>query len=98
MLILGLLVEKVEDIELKSSVPVGGDKLWDNFLSYCPFMALLRYAFNPVVIGGGSDGLEMQYVNSPKFVFCFVWDHFNYLYLLPVGLHVHTFHEFCARN
>ena len=23
---------------------------------------------------------------------------FNYLYLLPVGLHVQTFHEFCARN
>ena len=61
-------------------------------------MALLRYAFNPVVIGGGSDGLQMQYVNSPKFVFCFVLDHFNYLYLLPVGLHVQTFHEFCARN
>ena len=83
-MILGLLVEKVKGIELKSSVPVGGDKLWDNFLSYCPFMALLRYAFNPVVIGWGLDGLQMQYVNSPKFVFCFVLDHFNYLYLLPV--------------
>ena len=45
------------------------------------------------------SGLQkMQYVNSPKFVFCFVWDHFNYLYLLPVGLHVQTFYEFCARN
>ena len=95
---LGLVAERIPEISLKSLSPVGGSKLWDGVLSHCTLAAFLRYAFNPMVIGGGAVGDSIQYVNSPKFFFCISIEHFNYHYLLPTGLFIEALNHVCTRK
>merc|ERR1712198_664360 len=68
--ITGLVRESIPGVTLKSLNPIGGEKVWDEFLTYCPLFAFLRYAFNPLVIGSGSAGESIQYNNNPYFFFC----------------------------
>ena len=79
----GLLVEKIPHIKLKSLVPVISSDIWNGFLSYCPFLCFTRYCFNPLVLRAGSANDEIQYVHNPTFFACVAIEHINNRYLKP---------------
>ena len=95
--VLGLVRESIPGVTLKSLNPIGGETVWDEFLTYCPLFAFLRYAFNPLVIGSGSAGESIQYNNNPYFFFCISIEHFNYHYLKPAGLFIEYLNHICIR-
>ena len=81
---LGFVASTHPKIKLQSMSPLGGSFLWENFFGCCPVLSFLRFVFNPILTGGGSA--EIQYVNNPKFVFCVMLEHINYLFLKPINL------------
>ena len=93
--ITGRLVEKSQGIKLRSLNPLFSQQVWDEYLSLCPFLAWIRNAFNPVVESSGSASCQMQYVNSPRFLFCVFVDFLNFEYLFWYGLNFHTLDNFC---
>lgn len=93
----GRLAKKTKGVKLRSLSPLISQHFWDEYISLCPFMAASRYSNNPIVESTGSAGCKMQYVGS-KFLFCVFLDWINYEYLLPFGLNVHLFDEFCSRE
>ena len=94
------------NIQVKSLCPLlGGEWLWDGLLSQCFLFGALRHAFNPILTGSGSgvsvtgeEDKNVQYVNSPKFVFCVAIELFNYHYLKPYGLFIEVLNHICSRQ
>ena len=100
-----MIPEQVPNIQLKSLCPLGGEWLWDGLLSHCYMFGALRLAFNPILTGSGSavsvsdaEDTNVQYVNSPKFVFCVGIELFNYHYLKPYGLFIEALNHICSRK
>ena len=94
----GLLVERIPHIQLKSLAPVISSHIWDGFLSYCPFLCFTRFCINPLVLGAGSANDDIQYVHNPTFFACITIEHVNSRYLKPVGLFINIFNKICTRN
>ena len=96
----GLVAERIPVITHRSLSPLLGSKIWDGVLTHCPLVAALRYAFNPMVLGGGEAVGDdtIQYFNNPYFFFCISLEHLNYHILLPVGLFVESFNHICSRK
>ena len=94
----GRLVEKSQRIKLRSLNPLLGQQVWDEYLSLCPILGFIRYAFNPVVESAGSASCQMTYVNSFRFFLCVLVDFLNYEYLFLYGLNFHTLDNFCSRE
>ena len=91
--------EQIPDLKLKSLCPVGGEWLWDEVLTHCYMFGCLRFAFNPVLeVSGTAEDTNVQYVNSPKFVFCVAIELLNYHYLKPAGLFIQALNNICSRN
>ena len=94
----GRLAKTTKGVKLKSLSPLISQTIWDEYISLCPFLAFIRYSYNPIVESTGSFGLKMRYAESPKFLFCVFVEWINYEYLLPFGLNFHTFDIFCRRE
>ena len=94
----GRLAKTTKGVKLKSLSPLISQHIWDEYISLCPFLAFIRYSYNPIVASTGSFGLKMRYAESPKFLFCVFVEWINYEYLMPFGLNVHTFDNFCRRE
>ena len=92
----GFLAERLPWVTLRSLSPVGGD-MWDNFFSHCPFLTLLRYSWNPLALGAGSAESDLQYVNSPRYVFCISAEFVLYQYLHPLGFTWDIIWDGCRR-
>ena len=59
-------------------------ELWDNYLSHCPFLCIIRNMFNPLVLEASSAGdPEFQYVHNFKFLFCIFSEILVYEHLEP---------------
>ena len=96
-LVTGLLAKRLSWVTHRSLAPVLGS-LWDKFLSHCPLLDVLRYAFNPIALGAGSsDSPELQYVGSPQFLACVFFEYIRYQYFLGVGLEWDPMQDICDR-
>ena len=93
----GRLAKMTNGVKLRSLSPLISQHIWDEYISLCPFLTFIRFANNPIVESTGSAGCKMQYV-GPKFLFCVFVEFINYEYLMPFGLNVHTFDQFCSRE
>ena len=94
----GILVEKTMGKKLRSLSPLFGQRVWDEYLSLCPFLTFIRQAFNPIVESTGSADSQMTYAKSPTFIFCVFVDILNYKVLFPYGLNFHILDNFCSRE
>ena len=92
----GRLVEKTKGKKLRSLSPLFGQRVWDEYLSLCPFLTLFRVVFNPILESTGSADSQITYANSQKNIFCVLVEFINYEYLFPFGLNFHTLDQFCS--
>ena len=90
--------EHIEDVRLKSLCPLLGEHLWDGYLNYCFLLGFLRHSFNPIILASGSEDTDLQYVNSPTFIFCAALEYLHYEYLKPVGLFMEYLNCICSRR
>jgi len=96
-IVTGWLAERISWLKLSSLTPLGGTA-WDSFFSHCPVLGLLRFTFNPLALGAGSaDSPELQYVNSPRFVFCVMAEFVAYDWLRPMGITWDVVWDGCRR-
>ena len=93
----GLIAEQIPKINHKSLAGLGGSKLWDGVINFCPLFGFLRFAFNPMLLGSGEVESDVSYSNSPTFFLCISLEHLNYHYLLPAGLFVESLNYICSR-
>ena len=97
-IVTGWLAERLPWLSLRSLTPVGGHA-WDSYFSHCSLLGLLRFSFNPLALGAGSaDSPGLQYVNSPRFVFCVMAEFAAYDYLRPLGVTWDVVWDGCKRE